>query len=125
MEKRRSGWKRELVQAHGLMAGLFARSELRARSLGYVQGLLSGSVAVQRAGLQSVLHIVSIDIVFAIHQNLALGYFLEPSVFRFFCECVGGATSGGSKNSPLEDWNMSLELITYSWPTAGLLVLDL
>ena len=42
MEKRRSGWKRELLRAHGLIAGLFARSELRARSLGYVQGLLSG-----------------------------------------------------------------------------------
>ena len=42
MEKRLSGWKRELVRAHGLIAGLFARSELRARSLGYVQGLLSG-----------------------------------------------------------------------------------
>ena len=42
MEKRLSGWKRELARAHGLIAGLFARSELRARSLGYVQGLLSG-----------------------------------------------------------------------------------
>ena len=42
MEKRLSGWKRELVRAHGLIAGLFARSKLRARSLGYVQGLLSG-----------------------------------------------------------------------------------
>src|ERR1019366_8092633 len=42
MEKRLSGWKRELVRTHGLIAGLFARSKLRARSLGYVQGLLSG-----------------------------------------------------------------------------------
>src|SRR5271157_4325819 len=42
MEKHLSGWKRELLRAHGLIAGLFARSELRARSLGYVQGLLSG-----------------------------------------------------------------------------------
>jgi SRSO17 transposase len=42
MEKRLSGWKRELLQAHGLIAGLFARSEARERSLAYVQGLLSG-----------------------------------------------------------------------------------
>src|SRR5271166_1524675 len=42
MEKHLSGLKRELLRAHGLIAGLFARSELRARSLGYVQGLLSG-----------------------------------------------------------------------------------
>ena len=42
MEQHLSGWKRELVRAHGLIAGLFARSESRARSLGYVQGLLSG-----------------------------------------------------------------------------------
>src|SRR5487761_1382942 len=42
MEKRLCGWKRELLRAHGLIAGLFARSEPRARSLAYVQGLLSG-----------------------------------------------------------------------------------
>jgi SRSO17 transposase len=42
MEKRLSGWKRELLRAHGLIAGLFARSEARERSLAYLQGLLSG-----------------------------------------------------------------------------------
>jgi SRSO17 transposase len=42
METRCSGWKRELLRAHGLIADLFARSEPRARSLGYLQGLLSG-----------------------------------------------------------------------------------
>src|ERR1035437_2679232 len=42
MEKLLSGWKRELVRAHGLIAGLFARSESRVRSLSYVEGLLSG-----------------------------------------------------------------------------------
>jgi SRSO17 transposase len=42
MEKRQSGWKRELLRAHGLIAELFARSEPRARSLAYLQGLLSG-----------------------------------------------------------------------------------
>ena len=42
MEKRLSGWKRELLRAHGLIAELFARSEPRARSLAYLQGLLSG-----------------------------------------------------------------------------------
>ena len=41
MEKRLSGWKRELLRAHDLIAGLFARSETRARSLAYLQGLLS------------------------------------------------------------------------------------
>src|SRR5665811_1247703 len=41
MEKRLSGWKRELLRAHGLIADLFVRSEPRARSLAYVQGLLS------------------------------------------------------------------------------------
>ena len=41
MEKRLSGWKRELLRAHGLIAELFARSEPRARSLAYLQGLLS------------------------------------------------------------------------------------
>jgi SRSO17 transposase len=42
MEKRLSGWKRELLRAHGLIAGLFARLEARERSLAYLQGLLSG-----------------------------------------------------------------------------------
>src|SRR5271165_6477749 len=42
MEKRLSGWKRELVRAHGLIADLFVRSEPRALSLAYLQGLLSG-----------------------------------------------------------------------------------
>ena len=42
MEKRLSGWKRELLRAHGLIAELFARSEPRARSLAYLEGLLSG-----------------------------------------------------------------------------------
>jgi SRSO17 transposase len=42
MEKRISGWKRELLRAHGLIAALFARSEPRAQSLAYLQGLLSG-----------------------------------------------------------------------------------
>lgn len=42
MEKRVSGWKRELLRAHDRIAGLFARSEPRERSLAYIQGLLSG-----------------------------------------------------------------------------------
>ena len=42
MEKRLSGWRRELLRAHGLIADLFSRSEPRARSLAYLQGLLSG-----------------------------------------------------------------------------------
>ena len=42
MEKRLAGWKRELLRAHGLIAELFARTEPRARSLAYLQGLLSG-----------------------------------------------------------------------------------
>jgi hypothetical protein len=42
MEKRFSGWKRELLRVHGLIAGLFARSEVRERCLAYLQGLLSG-----------------------------------------------------------------------------------
>ncbi len=42
MEKRLSGWKRELLRAHERIAGLFARSEPRERSLAYVRGLLSG-----------------------------------------------------------------------------------
>jgi len=41
MGKRVLGWKRELLAAHDRIAGLFARSEPRARSLAYVQGLLS------------------------------------------------------------------------------------
>ncbi len=42
MEKRLSGWKRELLRAHGRIAGLFARSEPRQRSSEYLRGLLSG-----------------------------------------------------------------------------------
>ena len=42
MENRLAGWKRELLRAHSLIAGLFARSEARGRSLAYLQGLLSG-----------------------------------------------------------------------------------
>ena len=41
MEKRLSGWKRELQRSHDRIAGLFARSEARERSLAYLQGLLS------------------------------------------------------------------------------------
>jgi SRSO17 transposase len=41
METRLSGWKQELLRAHGLIAGLFARSEARERSLAYLQGLMS------------------------------------------------------------------------------------
>ena len=43
MEKRFSGWKRELLRSHGRIAGLFARSEARECSLTYLQGLLSHS----------------------------------------------------------------------------------
>lgn len=42
MDKRLSGWKRELLRAHDFIAELFARSEPRARCLAYLQGLLSG-----------------------------------------------------------------------------------
>ncbi len=42
MEKRLSGWKRELLRAHGLIADRFVRSEPRALSLAYLQGLWSG-----------------------------------------------------------------------------------
>jgi SRSO17 transposase len=42
MEDRLAGWKRELQGAHRLIAGLFGRSEVRGRSLLYMQGLLSG-----------------------------------------------------------------------------------
>ena len=41
MEKRFSGWTRELLRCHDRIAGLFARSEARERSLAYLQGLLS------------------------------------------------------------------------------------
>ena len=41
MEKRIYGWKRELLRCHDRIAGLFARSEARERSLAYLQGLLS------------------------------------------------------------------------------------
>jgi SRSO17 transposase len=41
METRLSGWKQELSRAHGLIAGLFARSEARERSLAYLHGLMS------------------------------------------------------------------------------------
>jgi SRSO17 transposase len=41
MEKRLTGWKRELQRSHDRIAGLFARSEVRERSLAYLQGLLS------------------------------------------------------------------------------------
>jgi SRSO17 transposase len=41
MEKRLSGWKRELLRCHDRIAGVFARSEARERSLVYLQGLLS------------------------------------------------------------------------------------
>ena len=42
MKKTISGWKAELERAHAGIADLFARSEVRERSLCYVQGLLSG-----------------------------------------------------------------------------------
>jgi hypothetical protein len=42
MEKRWSGWKRELLRAHGQIADLFVRSEPCTRSLAYLQSLLSG-----------------------------------------------------------------------------------
>ena len=41
MENRLSGWKSELLLAHKRIAGLFARTEPRERSLAYLQGLLS------------------------------------------------------------------------------------
>ena len=41
MEKRLSGWKRELLRAHERIAGLFARAEAGDRSHAYLQGLLS------------------------------------------------------------------------------------
>src|SRR5665811_759572 len=42
MEEGLAGGRREVLRAHGLIAELFARSEPRARSLAYLQGLLSG-----------------------------------------------------------------------------------
>ena len=42
MEKTIRGWKDELMRAHQRMGDLFARSEVRGRSLGYLEGLLSG-----------------------------------------------------------------------------------
>lgn len=40
MEKSIAGWKAELVRVHRRMGDLFARSEVRERSLAYVEGLL-------------------------------------------------------------------------------------
>lgn len=42
MEKTIRGWKGELMRAHLRMGDLFARSEVRDRSLAYLEGLLSG-----------------------------------------------------------------------------------
>jgi len=42
MEKTIRGWKGELMRAHQRMGDLFARSEVRDRSLAYLEGLLSG-----------------------------------------------------------------------------------
>ncbi len=42
MEKTIRGWKNELMRAHQGMGDLFARSEVRERSLAYLEGLLSG-----------------------------------------------------------------------------------
>lgn len=42
MEKTVRGWKGELMRAHRGMGELFARSEVRERSLAYLEGLLSG-----------------------------------------------------------------------------------
>jgi hypothetical protein len=42
MEKTIRGWKDELTRAHARMEDLFARSEVRGRSLAYLEGLLSG-----------------------------------------------------------------------------------
>jgi SRSO17 transposase len=42
MEKAIRGWKDELMRAHQRMGDLFARSEVRDRSLAYLEGLLSG-----------------------------------------------------------------------------------
>jgi len=42
MEETIRGWKDEIVRAHERIADLFARSEVRERSLAYLEGLLSG-----------------------------------------------------------------------------------
>jgi SRSO17 transposase len=42
MEKTIRGWRDELMRAHQQMVDLFARSEVRDRSLAYLEGLLSG-----------------------------------------------------------------------------------
>jgi SRSO17 transposase len=42
MEKAIRGWKDELMRTHQRMGDLFARSEVRERSLAYLEGLLSG-----------------------------------------------------------------------------------
>ena len=42
MEKTIRGWKDELMRAHRRIGNLFARSEVRERSLAYLEGLLSG-----------------------------------------------------------------------------------
>jgi SRSO17 transposase len=42
MEKTIEGWKDELVQVHQRLGDLFARSEVRERSLAYLEGLVSG-----------------------------------------------------------------------------------
>src|ERR1039457_2453392 len=42
MEKSIEKWKNELERAHQRIADLFARSEVRERSLAYLEGLLSG-----------------------------------------------------------------------------------
>lgn len=42
MEKTIRGWKGELVRVHQRVGDLFSRSEVRARSLAYLEGLLSG-----------------------------------------------------------------------------------
>ena len=41
MEKRLSGWRREVLRSHDRIAGVFSRSEARDCSLAYLQGLLS------------------------------------------------------------------------------------
>src|ERR1035441_3771928 len=43
MEKTIRCWKDELMRAHQRMEDLFARSEVRGRSLAYLEGLLGGS----------------------------------------------------------------------------------
>ena len=42
MEASIKGWQDELVRTHERIADLFARSEVRERSLAYLEGLLSG-----------------------------------------------------------------------------------